>query len=374
MTLRESMPALVLLFLGVPAFGQVAEGPPPMPKLERPFQPPALEPPRPQPAAAQPAADSQQPKVFVAARVLARVNGQPILLEEVMNASAMELETVRPQVPEAQWPMVREEFMQRKLDEMVTVEVLLQDAGQRVAPKVLAGVLESGGKEFDKKFKLFRDKLKYPTEEAATRELVRAGYTVDEMRRQFARSVVAFEYLRNLIKDSLDLIDREEMLAYYRANAKDFEKPELFTWQHLYLDAGRFPSRADARRQAEQLQQLMLSLRRREDFHPLAQKYSHSPDRYNNGENVDPPGQIRPPEVLNVLLQMVPGQTSAVIEVPSGFHIVKLLEHQKAGLIPFEVACQDIKLKLQQKKWQEEYDKVVKRLRAKATIENLSKE
>lgn len=384
---------LALLAATGPAFAQVAEGPPQPPKLERPPTPPQgpatpaprttnmdrppasqVAAPRGQPTApetpAPQASASAAPRGMVAARVLARVNGQPILFEEVLNAAAMDLESIRGQVPEAQWAAVKEEYLQRRLDFLIDTEVLIQDAGNRVQPKVLQGFLDQNAKEFDKKLKTLRDKLKLATDAELKRRLEAEGYSLDEMRRQYARNLVAVQYFSSLMKDKMDEIDREEMLEYWRTHQKEFERPELITWHHLFLDANKFISRVEARALAEQLHAFVFAQQSRDELKALAQKHSHSPDRFAGGENQDPPGQIRPPEVLDAILKLAPGQTAPIIETEAGFHIVKLLSHQQAGVIPFSEACQDIKTKLTAARWDAELMKTTKRLRAKATIES----
>jgi parvulin-like peptidyl-prolyl isomerase len=344
--------------------------PPPIvaaPPSAPPAQPPTA------PLQPSPAVEPGQPRGAVAARVLARVNGQPILFEEVLNACALDLETIRPQVPDAQWSAVQEEFMHKKLEEMIDVEVLLQDASHRFPPKVLESVAEMAAKEFDRRVLVqMRQKLKIASDADFKRRFESQGYSLEEMRRQWSRTGLAMEYLRNILKDSVDQIDRQDMLDYYKANAKEFSRPETLTWQHIFLDVTQFVSRHDARRQAEQLHALVFAMQKREDFAALALRYSHSADRYQKGENVDPPGQIRPPEVLEALLKLSPGQTAPIIETEAGFHVVKLVAHQQAGLVPFETVCQDIKNKLQNKRFQEEMTKFTKRLRAKAYVENLA--
>lgn len=319
-----------------------------------------------------PAANDEKKNSNIAARVLARVNGQPILLQEVENAASLKLEYIRPQVPEDQWPNIRGEVLDSQLKEVIDNEVILQEANARVRPSAIQSVMDYGNKEFDKKLRSLREHLQVRSDVELRQYFEKRGYNFDEMRRQYARAYTAMEFMRNLVRDRLDLIDRKELLDYYREHADEFKRQELITWQHIYLDVTRYPSRQAARQHAEQLQQMVFALQRAEDFATLAQQYSHSPDRYQGGQNQDPPGQVRPPEVQEVILRLQVGQTGPVIESDNGFHVVRKVAHQPGGLTPFSEVCQDIRNKLQSKIGMDEFQKELKKMRAKAYVEYLT--
>jgi parvulin-like peptidyl-prolyl isomerase len=192
------------------------------------------------------------------------------------------------------------------------------------------------------------------------------------MRRQFERSYVAMEYVRSLIKTKIDAIDRTDLLEYYRKNPKEFDRPETVKWQHIFLDVDRFPNPTAARAKAESLLAQVQSLKRDEDFAALAEEHSHGPSRYRKGEGEGTRrGQIRPPEVEQLVWSLKPGQAGPIVETSRGFHIVRVIEHQPGGRVPFEVACPDIRRKLQNQMGQDEYKRLVKELRAKAHIEGV---
>ncbi len=348
------------------AWGQATSAPPPPPSSAPSLSGPAA-------AATKPLnADDAKKTSQVAARVLARVNGQPILLQDVENAAAMKLEYIRPQVPDEQWPSVRGEVLDAQLKEIIDNEVILQEAFSRVRASAIQSVIEYGQKEFDKKLRAMREQLHVRSDVELKQYFEKRGYNFEEMRRQYARAYTAMEFMRNLVRDRLDLIDRKELLQYYRDHPDEFKRQELITWQHIYLDSSRYPSRLAARQHAEQMQQMVFAMHKKEDFAAIAQQYSHSPDRYQGGENQDPPGQIRPPEVQEVILRMQPGQTGPVIESDNGFHVVRKLAHQPGGMIPFAEVCQDIRNKLQGKIGMDEFQKELKRLREKAYVEYLT--
>ena len=80
-------------------------------------------------------------------------------------------------------------------------------------------------------------------------------------------------------------------------------------------------------------------------------------------------GEIRPAEAEAALLKMTDGQVGALIELPTGFHVIKLVHHQVAGLLPFDQKVQkEIRDKLRGKVFEEEKKKIVDELTRQATV------
>lgn len=308
----------------------------------------------------------------VLASVLARVNGQPILAEEVRNAASWKLEELRARVPAGQWASVQAEVMKAELEQIIDRELLLQDAQNRVRPKIIEKVRESAEKEFDGLLKKQKAQLNLKTDEELQAYLERNGNSLDEMRRQHVRAYLAMEYVRSLIRNKLDEVSREQLLEYYRDNPKEFEKPERVIWQHIFIDRYIFSSADEARRQAEMVHARVRTLST-EDFAAVAEdpNINRSPSRLRKGEGEgNERGMIRPPDVEQALFQLTGGQTGPIIESPNGFHIIRCVEHTPGGRTSFERACPDIRRKLQSKISQAEYKRIVDELRARAHIEN----
>ncbi|HMP60595.1 MAG TPA: peptidyl-prolyl cis-trans isomerase, partial [Gemmatales bacterium] len=319
--------------------------------------------------AARPSTGQTGPRVQVAARVLARVNGKPILFEEIANGAAIRLEQIRPQVPEAQWPDVVEQLLRQQLDETINWEVAFQECELRVRPQMIEKVREAAAKEFHRMVRRAREELKFNSDEELRRHFESQGRTMPEMLRQYERYFIGLEYVRNLVRDKLEQITREDLLEYYQAHPEEFDRPELVTWQHIYIDAHRFPSRTEARQYTERLQQQVLAMRTREEFAPLAEQYSHSPDRFDKGEQATPPSQIRPPELQPVVLGLAPMQTGPIVETENGFHIVRMVSYQRGGRAPFAEVCEAIRRKLQERIGMEEFNRLLKEMKAKAVVE-----
>ena len=103
----------------------------------------------------------------------------------------------------------------------------------------------------------------------------------------------------------------------------------------------------------------------------MALQYSHSPDRFDKGEQSVPPEQIRPPELQQVVLALAPMQTGPVVETDNAYHVVRMVSYQKGGLKPFNDVSEQIRRKLQERIGMEEIGRVLKDMKRTAIIEHL---
>ena len=320
----------------------------------------------------EPASASSGTVSRVTARVLARVNGQPILAEEVLNAASLRLAAARKQVPPAQWDQVREQILQSELEELINRELLLQDAEARIRPEMLAKVREVARKEFEKKLRAQRKQLGLRSDEEMRAYLERQGQSIEEMRRQYERSVLSMEYVRNLIRDRLENINRGDMLEYYRTHSKEFETPARVVWQHIFVDKEVFDTVADARRKAEEVHRRAKTMTT-EEFAEMARDITanQGPSRTRNGLGEgNLRGEIYPRELEDVLFRTKPGQVAPIVETKRGFHIVRVIERTDGKKQSFEEACPEIRRKLQAEIGRREYERIIRKLRRDAYIEN----
>jgi peptidyl-prolyl cis-trans isomerase C len=318
------------------------------------------------------AAEVPPPSNNTLATVMARVNGQPILREEVYNSASWRLEELRPRVPAAQWPSVEQEVIKGELEQIIDRELLLQDATNRVRPKVMEKVADSASKEFDGLLKKQKGQLQLRSDEELRAHLEKRGNSVEEMRRQHIRAYTAMEYVRSLIRDKIDQISRQDLLDYYHENPKEFDKPERVLWHHIFIDRYIFSSEEEAKQVVEAAYAKAKGMTT-EQFAAYAEdpNVNRSPSRLRKGEGEGTErGQIRPADVEETLFKLNSNELGPIIETPTGFHIVRVAEHVQGGKISFERACTDVRKKLQSKMGQVEYKRIVEELRAKAHIEN----
>lgn len=312
----------------------------------------------------------------VATRIRALVNTTPILEEEVREAASRHLVELQ-SVAEPERSVRHKEIVNRELQQLIERELIIQDMMGKVSgkgrEKILDKVKEAASKEFTKKVdamrKTVREKLKLTSEDDFRALLKAQGMSLEGMRRQNERDFLATAYVRNLIDTALERVGHEEVREYYQAHQQDFQTVDRVQWQTLFVDAGRFRDRNEARRFAEQI---LAQARSGADFQKLAMQHDMGDSRYRNGDGYGTRrGEIQPPDVEKQLFQMKAGELG-VLEAANGLHVFKLLKRDYAGVLPLDDKLQTtIRNKIKNEVWEREYKRIVARLRQQATIEIL---
>jgi peptidyl-prolyl cis-trans isomerase SurA len=308
-------------------------------------------------------------------RVLVNVNGQPILAEEVREACMADpgwMEALRLRDSEQQ-----KKVCNHALQDLIDREVVMADIHARLGknkPQFLDKLREAAHKEFEKHLKTIeknakRHGMKVESREDLKKVFQSQGLSFDGYRRHFERNFMKMEYLRARIGQLIfAAVDRQAIFDYYEQHGNEFEITDAVQWQHIFLDAGRFPSRAAAGAFARQL---VGRARAGEDFAALATKHDQGDSSYRNGAGVGKHhGEISPAELELTLFQLKEGEVGAPLEAASGFHVVRVVKREYAGRKPLDDELQSaIRHKLLNEMSVRETRRVIAELRRKATIE-----
>lgn len=307
----------------------------------------------------------------VAISVRAHVNGVPILDDEVKELCYPALISLSPELSEAERTAKQAQIFRDGLQQIIDREVILQDAFARLnknGAQYLDKLKAAAGKDFDKTLRAMKTRSGAKTDDQFTELLLSQGQTMDGMRRQFERNFIAREYSRSRIYPMIErATGHQQIFEYYQEHPSAFQAVDSVKWQDVFIDAGRHKSRAEARAFAEQL---AARASKGEDFAKLLQ-YDNGDSTYRNGEGFGSRrGEIKPPEAEPILFQLKDGQVGPVLEIPTGYHVLRLVKRTHAGKLPLDEKTQtDIRHKLQNIVADREYKKLVAELKEKATIE-----
>ncbi len=305
-----------------------------------------------------------------AARVGATVNNQVILNEEVLAAAYPGLMAAR-ELPEPERTQRRAEIWNQALTQLIEREVVLQDAFaklEKVGKKNIDKLKEEASDQFEKT--MLRNWMKagnFKTEDDLREYLQKQGVSLEMQRRLWERNFMALEYLRSNVHPFIEEIGPRQIFEYYDKHPEDFHRPDSVQWQDLFvLVSEKHPTPADARRFAEELAE---RARNGEDFAKLAEQYDNGDSAFRHGAGIGAKrGEIRPPEIENVLFQLKDGET-AVVELERGFHVVRVVHREYEGPTPLDEKTQkQIKEKLTNEIAQTEMKRVVNKLKSKAII------
>ncbi len=305
-----------------------------------------------------------------AARVGATVNKVAILNEEVLAAAYQGLVAAR-DMPEPERTQRRAEIWNQTLNQLVEREVVLQDAFGKLekagGKKNLEKLTGEASDQFDKTVLRTWMKASGSKTEDDFREFLKSqGVSLDMLRRQWERNFMAMEYLRSMVHPYMERVGPEEIREYYEKHPDEFQRPDSVQWQDLFIDAERYASRDEARRFAEGLAE---RARKGEDFAKLAEQYDNGDSSFRKGEGIGSKhGEIKPPEAETTLFQMKDGEVN-VVELETGFHVVRVIKRVDAGLVDFDEKTQkQIKEKLANESAQLEMKRIVRQLKRKAVI------
>jgi parvulin-like peptidyl-prolyl isomerase len=80
-------------------------------------------------------------------------------------------------------------------------------------------------------------------------------------------------------------------------------------------------------------------------------------------------GKIQPVDVEPTVWSLRPGEVSGLIQTPAGYHVVKVVEREYAGVRPFDAKVQtEIRDKLRNQSREVEYQRMIEELWRKGPV------
>lgn len=260
----------------------------------------------------------------------------------------------------AQKQMYREELRRLIERELLILEMTtrIRIGAKGGADQQLEKMHQAAKADADRIVELVRKANKIPTEEDFVKVLQAQGLTYKAFRRQHERESLKNMYLRELLKDKEKFVTLNDIWDYYTGHPKEFQADERVKWLDLFVAFNRFGTPDEARRYADAVWQ---QANGGADFVGLVKQYGQGDSNLRDGEGIgSKKGEIQPVELEPVVLELPAGRVSPLLQTATGFHIVKVLESEKAGTRPFDGKVQaDIRSKLTNQLQEREYKKVV---------------
>jgi hypothetical protein len=292
------------------------------------------------------------------------VNGEPILEAEVSVACYQDLQGVD--------DAKKAKFVKAKVREIVGREVFLQNAFlvfRLYNQKAEARLVRVAEKEFQKQWvKPMMEANHCASPAELKRYLDAGGLPLDVARRHWERNYLAQQIMRVLVADRLDGVTRADAVSYYKSHPEEFRVPDSITWQDLFIANVRHSSRDEARLCAEKI---LGRVREGEDFVSLSHEHDDGVGSlHENSEGTGRlRGEIRPVQLEAQLFRMKEGE-SALVALETGFHVVRVLKRQQAGLRPLDPALQkEILDQLRARVYKRESRRIVAEMKRQANIE-----
>jgi peptidyl-prolyl cis-trans isomerase SurA len=305
----------------------------------------------------------------VLVRPLARVNGRPIYESELKDATAQVLMSV----PQDERSRRYEEIRAAQLQDLIERELVIQELEERLkkAPKdTMDKLKQAATNDFDRRMRDFRRRLPPMSDEQFRQLMAAQGVSIEGMKRHLERNFMKMEYVRNRVFGSVQKINLRDMRDYYEEHADEFRVEDQVEWQDLFIASSNFPTPDEARAHAEKVRQRAAS---GADFAALCKECDNGDSRFRDGAGIGTRrGEIRPAAAEEVLFSLKPGEVGPLVELGSGYHVVKVVKRVYAGVHPFDEAMQqEVRRRLQNVIAEREMKKFFDELRRRAAIEIL---
>jgi len=148
----------------------------------------------------------------------------------------------------------------------------------------------------------------------------------------------------------------EEAFDYYKAHRHDFKSPETIRAKHILVN------------DAALADQIYWDLKKGLFFEEAAKKYSTCPSAAEGGDlGYFSRGQMVP-EFEKAAFALQVNEISHPVKTQFGYHIIKLVDHKKAGTMDFEEVEDNIRQILLASKQNKKYVEESKRLREKYSV------
>jgi parvulin-like peptidyl-prolyl isomerase len=194
------------------------------------------------------------------------------------------------------------------------------------------------------------------------------GLTEQVLRRHFVRQMMADEYIRSMLKERVQPPGFAEIRTYYQQHPDEFTAPDRVKWQHIFISFGQHATPQHAYAHAEAIRRQADS---GVDFLSLVKQYDNGlASKNKEGLGIgELRNQIQPVDLEPTLWSLKAGQVSGLIETVAGYHIVKVLEREYAGVRTFDVKVQsEIREKLLEQYRKEEFAKLIEELWRKGAV------
>ena len=264
-------------------------------------------------------------------RVVATVDGDPITMQDLRKYAAASGTTL----PADDSPQ----------SQQIKRDVLEKLIGEKVMDHEMSSV-EVDDDQVDRFIAQF-EAGNHITDAELRDQLAQHGITWEAYRRRARQELQKMTMLQQHVRDKV-VITNQQIEFYYKTHLADFTSSEERFKLAQILVAADATTTPPALMEAARAKAAALRKRavKGEDFAQLASTYSDDDSKAQGGEL----GYFKPNEVNDQILAAISklksGQISEVVKTSHGFHIVKVEEHQEAGVRPLKDVSQRIRDKL----------------------------
>ena len=193
------------------------------------------------------------------------------------------------------------------------------------------------------------------------------GMAYEDFKQQMKDGFLTNEVVRREVGSKI-AISQAEQQKYYEEHKQDFVREEQVLLQEILVAAESKDEQATAAAE-KKAKALVARARKAENFGTLAHDNSDAETAPNDGELPAFKRGMLKKEIEDVVFAQPKGYITDPIRQPNGFLILKVVDHYKAGLQPFENVQNEITGKLYMPRMQPALRTYITKLRQEAFLE-----
>ncbi|MFP4500603.1 MAG: peptidylprolyl isomerase [Candidatus Hydrogenedentota bacterium] len=295
-------------------------------------------------------------------QIVATVDDEVILYSDLIGEVQPLLQDLNMNAPDrTTYKSERDQLLREALTQAIDRKILYREA-------VLAGLQIEDEAVEDRVEQVMEN---YESPAAFRRSLEEAGETMSDFREGLRKQIIAISMgvrKRRQFEERI-VISEAEARQYFEDHRAEFERPERVKVRRIFLSAGEDEDERDTVR--ARLEALAQEARLGADFAELARAHSEGPDAEEGGLV----GWVTRGDLVAALEEEVfsldTGAISGIVETEWGFHLLKVEQHEEAGMASFEEARSEIEPKLRAEYANEKYQQWLAELRKRRRVRTL---
>lgn len=313
------------------------------------------------------------------AAMVANVDGVPILLRDVAESVDNNIKQIiassgRQPSPE-ELEMARATLIRRELRKEIQGKMMYRAFVRKMTgtqPEEKRAEMEQSITSnvrkmfYEQQVPKLLEQYKLETIAEADAELRKSGSSLEQQERRFVESLLGQEYIRGEL-DKDPEIPLPDMKFYYEQNTEKFSRDARARWEQLTALFSRFETKEEARNAIIQMGNEayfggnVQAVAKRLSQEPLADETGGLHAWTNQGSLAS--------DILDQQIFSLPiNKLSQIIEDDNGFHIIRVIEREDAGMLSFADAQEEIREVLKENLQQEQQKKLITDLERKIPV------
>jgi peptidyl-prolyl cis-trans isomerase SurA len=307
-----------------------------------------------------PSAARAQAKSVVVEEIIARVNNDVITMSDYQKADEQLREEVAHDCQGCPQDKLMAEFKEQQKDllrGLIDQSLMVQrakDMGISVESDVI------------KRLDDVRKQNQLASMEDLEKAVEGSGLAWEDNKTTIRNGLLTQEVVRREVGSHIN-IPGDEVKKYYDAHPQEFTRPEQVVLSEIFLSTeGKSPEEIESvQKKAEDFRNRVM---KGDDFNEIAKRYSEGSTAKDGGDLGTFKQSELAPQLEEVVFKMDKGQITDVIQTKTGFEVLKVENHYKAGLQPMDKVENEIMNRLYMQKMQPQMRDYLGQLREESYV------